>query len=116
MLLLPLLLLLLTLLLLLLLTLLLLLGSRQAELRQVDRSERTQRQARVVDLWKTGRRSHVEFEVDPDSFEESIADRDEANFDGHLQILQSTQLIEQVCDLFVNLLSLADHQAQCRFM
>ena len=54
----------------------------------------------------------VEIEVDTDAFGERIVERDEPHLDRHLQVLQPPQLIEQVGDLFVNLLRLADHQAE----
>ncbi len=54
----------------------------------------------------------VEVEVDADPLEEVVVQRDEADFDGHLQVLQPAELFEQVDDLFVDLLRLADDQAR----
>ena len=56
----------------------------------------------------------VEVEIDADPFEEVVVQRDEANFDRHLQVLQPPQLVQQIGDLFVDFLRLADDQAQVR--
>ena len=54
----------------------------------------------------------LEVEVHADPLEELVVQRDEADFDRHLQVLQAPQLFQQVDDLFVDLLGLADDQAQ----
>ena len=51
-------------------------------------------------------------EVDADLLEEVVAERDVADFDRDLQVLQAAQLIQQVDDLLVDFLRLADDQAQ----
>ena len=57
---------------------------------------------------------NVEVEIDADRFEEVVVDRDEPAFDGHLQILQPPQLLQQIADFVVHLLRLTDDQAQRR--
>ena len=54
----------------------------------------------------------VEVEVDADPLEEVVVERDEADFDRHLQVLQPPQLFQQVDDFLVDFLRLADDQAQ----
>ena len=54
----------------------------------------------------------VDVEVDADPLEEAVVEPDEADFDRHLQILQAAQLFQQVGDLFVDRLRLADDEAQ----
>ena len=54
----------------------------------------------------------VEVEVDTDPFEEVVVERDEANFDRDLQVLQPSQLFQQIGNLLVDFLRLADDQAQ----
>ena len=54
----------------------------------------------------------VEVEVDADPLEEVVVERDEADFDRHLQVLQAPQLLQQVGDLLVDVLRLADDEAQ----
>ena len=88
----------------------------QTELRLLDRAKRQQGESRVVDSRVRQRALQAEVEVDADSLEEPVRDCDEANFDRDLQILQSSQLIEQVGNLLMNLLSLSDDEAQCRFV
>ncbi len=56
----------------------------------------------------------VEVEVDSDPLEEPVGHRHEPHFDRHLQVLQPSQLFEQVGDLVVHLLRLADDQAERR--
>ena len=56
----------------------------------------------------------VEVEVDADTLEEIVVERDEADFDRHLQILHPPQLLQEIDDLLVDLLRLADDQAQVR--
>ena len=56
----------------------------------------------------------VEVEVDADPLEEVVAERDEAHFDRHLQVLQTAELFEQVGDFLVHVLRLADDEAQVR--
>ena len=58
---------------------------------------------------------YVEVEIDADAFEEVIGQRNEPHFDGDLQILHASQLIEEIGDLLVNFLGLADDEAQVRF-
>ena len=57
----------------------------------------------------------VEVEADADPLEEVVVQRDEADLDGNLEVLQTPQLLQEVGDLLVDLLRLADHQAQVRF-
>ena len=54
----------------------------------------------------------VEVEVDADPLEEVVVERDEADFDRDLQVLSAAQLLQQVDDLLVHFLRLADDQAQ----
>ena len=54
----------------------------------------------------------VEAEVDTDAFKERIRHRDEADFDRHLQVLQAAELFQQIADFIVDLLRLANDQAQ----
>ena len=54
----------------------------------------------------------VEVEVDADPLEEVVVERDEADFDGDLQVLQPPQLLQQVGDFLVDFLRLADDQAE----
>ena len=56
----------------------------------------------------------VEVEVDADPLEEVVVQRDEPHLDRHLQVLQAAELFQQVGDLLVNVLRLADDQAQVR--
>ena len=56
----------------------------------------------------------VHLEVDADLLEEVVVERDVADFDRDLQILQAAQLGQQVGDLLVDFLRLADDQAQVR--
>ena len=56
----------------------------------------------------------VEVEVDADPLEEAVAERDEADLDRDLQVLHPPQLLQQIDDLLVDFLRLADHQAQVR--
>ena len=60
-------------------------------------------------------RLEVEVEVHADLLEELVAQRDEADFDGHLQVLHAPQLLQQVDDFLVNFLRLADDQAEVGF-
>src|SRR5690606_23855908 len=48
----------------------------------------------------------VEVEVDADELQEVVADGDEPHFDGHLQVLEPPELIEQLTDFVVYLLGL----------
>ena len=57
----------------------------------------------------------VEVEVHADPLEEVVAERDEADFDRHLQVLHAPQLLQQIDDLLVDFLRLADDQAQVGF-
>ena len=54
----------------------------------------------------------AQVEIDADPLEEVVGQRDEADFDRHLQVLQAAELLEQVGDLLVNFLRLADDEAQ----
>ena len=54
----------------------------------------------------------VEVEVHADPLEEVVVEGDEADFDGDLQVLQPPQLLQQVDDLLVDFLGLADDEAQ----
>ena len=56
----------------------------------------------------------VGVEVDADPLEEAVVEANEADFDRDLQILQPAQLLQQVGDLFVDGLRLADDQAEVR--
>ena len=67
---------------------------------------------------ETGRRGilivggDIEVEVHADVLEEAVAERDEADFDGDLKVLHAPQLLQQVDDLLVDFLRLADDQAE----
>ena len=54
----------------------------------------------------------VEVEVDADPFEEAVREPDEPHLDRHLQVLQAAKLLQQIGDLLVHPLRLADDQAQ----
>ena len=56
----------------------------------------------------------VEVEAHADALEEIVAERDEADLDGHLQVLQPAQLLQQIGDFLVHFLRLADDDAQVR--
>src|SRR3954467_3137348 len=59
-------------------------------------------------------RRDVEIEIDANSLEEVILERNEPHFNGHLQILQAAKLLKQVGNFLVNLLCLADDQTEVR--
>ena len=59
--------------------------------------------------------SIAKVEIDADPLEEVVGQRDEPHFDRHLQVLQAAKLLEQVRDLLVHFLRLADDQAQVGF-
>lgn len=63
---------------------------------------------------RRGVRADIEVEIDADAFEEVVLQGDEADFDRHLQVLEPTQLLQQVCDFFVHFLCLANDEAQVR--
>ena len=52
----------------------------------------------------------VKVKVDTDPFKEVVVERDEANFDGHLQILESSKLFQQIGDFLMNSLCLPNHE------
>ena len=54
----------------------------------------------------------VEVEVHADLLGEVVVERNEPDFDGDLQVLQPPQLLQQVDDFLVDLLGLADDEAQ----
>ena len=56
----------------------------------------------------------VEVEVDADPLEERVGERDEPDLDRHLEILEPAELLEEVGDLLVHLLRLADDEAEVR--
>ena len=57
----------------------------------------------------------IKVEIHPDPFKEIVRKRYEADFNGHLQILHAAQLFQKVHYFFVNVLSLADHDAEVGF-
>src|SRR5262249_26694292 len=57
---------------------------------------------------------NIHLEVDADPFKEVVVQADEADFNRHLQVLQTTELLQQVGNLFMHSLRLADNQAQVR--
>ena len=81
-------------------------GNREERIGRVRNRERTMLTDRVG--------LDIEVEVDADLLEEVIADRDEANFDRHLEVLEPPQLPEQVGDLFVDFRRVLDDQAQAQ--
>ena len=56
----------------------------------------------------------VEVEAHADPLEEVVVERDEADLDGHLEVLQPPQLLQQIGDFLVHVLRLADDDAQVR--
>ena len=58
----------------------------------------------------------IEVEVDTNSFEELVSDCDKPHFNRHLQVLEATQLSQQVGHFIVNLLCLTNDQRECRFV
>ena len=54
----------------------------------------------------------VEVEVYADPLEEVVVQRDEADFDRDLEVLQPPQLLQEIDDLLVDLLRLADDEAE----
>ena len=56
----------------------------------------------------------VEVEVDTDPLEEGVVEADEPNLDRHLEILETAELLEEIGDLVVHFLRLADNDAQVR--
>ncbi len=56
----------------------------------------------------------LEVEVDTDLLEEVVADGDEADLDGDLEVLQPPELAEQVGDLLMDLGRVADDQADAQ--
>ena len=54
----------------------------------------------------------VEVEVDTDPLEERVGERDEPHLDRDLEVLEAAELFEEVRDLLVHLLRLADDEAQ----
>src|SRR5690242_4109086 len=59
-----------------------------------------------------GERVDVELEVYANTFVEVVIQADKSDFDGDLQILQTTQLSQQIGNLLVDFLRLRDHEAQ----
>ena len=59
--------------------------------------------------------SNIKVEVDTDPLKEVILQGDEPNFDRDLKVLKTSQLVQQVLNLFVRFLVLVDHQAQVGF-
>ena len=57
----------------------------------------------------------VEIEIDAHSLEEVVVERDEPDLNGHLQVLHPPQLLQEIDDLLVDFLGLADHQAEVGF-
>ena len=57
----------------------------------------------------------VEVEVHADPLEEVVVERDEADLDGDLQVLHAPQLLQEVDDLLVDFLRLADDEAEVGF-
>ena len=58
----------------------------------------------------------AQIEIDADPLKEIVGKRDEANFDRDLQVLQTAQLLQQVGNLLVNFLRLADDEAEVVFI
>jgi hypothetical protein len=56
----------------------------------------------------------VEVEVHADPLEEVVVEGDEADFDRDLQVLHPPQLLQQIDDLLVDFLRLADDEAEVR--
>jgi len=63
---------------------------------RIRHPEGTDRVEVVIHKGTTHRVIDVEVEVDPDLFEELVADGDEPDFNRHLQVLQTAELFQQV--------------------
>jgi hypothetical protein len=79
-------------------------------LRAVPRGRNRRHVERLVDAGLD-----VEVEVDADPLEEGVVQGDESDLDRDLEVLEPPQLFEQVGDLLVYLLRLADDEREVRF-